>query len=334
MKKTVASLVLFILVLGAFASLAAPHVKAQTTQATLGENYSWYVAPSNAPIALSSGDLIVVGEVQNTGTVPLGTISISGVSYNSTSENSTTEVCPAFCRLIGVPALLPGQKAPFYMDFSPLENGVELDSNWASSVTNVTLYLGAALNTTQTQYSDLTIPAGSVNHYDNSGTYTVTGQVQNNGTQTIGDVWVLVTYYNSAGTVVAMNCTDFLDPAGSNYALSPGNSVTFTATPVDNNAQMSSEITSYSLLVESSPYTGSTTAQPTAEATASPTPASSSSAGTQTTATPANSLLTYGAVAAVVIVVAALIALTMMRSRRKSSPSAPLPPPPPPPPPP
>lgn len=329
MKKIVTALVLVILVIGSFAALSAPRVKAQTTSAKV-LSYSWYISPSNTQLAQYIGDIIAVGEVENTGTTALGTVSVAGLAYNSTDN----AICSAYAALIGVPELLPGQKAPFYMDFFPQPGVSDItDPNWANSVTNVTVQLGAQVATNQTLYAGLTIPAGSVNNYINSGAYTVTGTVENSGDQTVGNVWVLVTYYNSAGTVVAMNCTDFLGTSGS---LTPGNGETFTAVPTDNTAKLSSQITNYSMLVEYDPYTGSSvTPTPIAQGTSTPTPTSTSSSSTKNHSTQINSLWMYGSVAAAVIIIVALVALMLLRNRKKNDQSgAPLPPPPPPPPPP
>ena len=62
----------------------------------------------------------------------------------------------------------------------------------------------------QTMYSGLTIPTASTSAIDSSGTYTVTGTVENTGDQTTGYVWVVATFYNASGTVVGLNYTDYL----------------------------------------------------------------------------------------------------------------------------
>ena len=211
--------------MGSFAALSTPHVKAQTTQVAI-LSYSWYTAPSTTEIAQYAGDLIVVGEVENTGTTALSTVSVAGVAYNSTNDI----VGSGQAELIGVPELLPGQKAPFYMDFLP-QDSPTLDQSWVPSVTNVTLLTGAEVTTNQTIYQGLT--TSNLNNFVNSGTYTVTGTIDNSGDQTVGQVWALVTFYNSTGTVVSMNCTAYLDPSDTGYSLSPGNAVTFSATTVD-----------------------------------------------------------------------------------------------------
>lgn len=329
MKKIVTALVLVILVIGAFAALSAPRVKAQTTSAAI-LSYSWYISQAQDPAAWV-GDVIAVGEVQNTGTTTLGVISIEGAAYNSTGSALCTATASVYAQ-----SLASGQKAPFYMDFNPEYSAISattLASNWASSVTNVTLYMGAQLSTNQTAYAELT--TSNLNHYVNSGTYTVTGTITNTGSQKVGDVWAVTTFYDASGTVVAINYTDYLDLSGS---LTPGNGVTFTATPADNTAALTNKIANFTILVESTAPSGSSS-------TPTPTPIGSSSTPTPTptqTGTHTNSnsgqttsLYTYGAVTAVVIVVVALVALMMFRNRRKVDQSgAPLPPPPPPPPPP
>jgi hypothetical protein len=333
LKKILTTIVLVVLIIGSFAALAAPHVRAQTTEAKI-LSYSWYISPSNTQLAQYVGDIIAVGEVENTGTTALSRVSFAGVAYNSTDEAPIDAVCAGYSALIGVPELLPGQKAPFYMDIFPTPGVTDItDPKWANSVTNVTVQLGAQVATNETQYTGLTIPAGSVHNYLNGGAYTVTGTVENSGDQTVGNVWVLVTYYNSAGTVVGMNCTNFLDTSGS---LTAGNAVTFTAVPTDNTAKLPNQIANYSTLVEYAPYTGpSVTPTPKGQATPTPTLTPTSSSSTKNPSSQVNSIWMYGAIAAVVIVVAALVALMLLRSRRKSNEfGAPLPPPPPPPPPP
>lgn len=332
MKKIVTVIILTILVLGSFAVLSAPHVKAQTSGQAEILSYSWYLAPSTTEIAEFVGDVIVVGEVENTGTTPLGTVTVHGGAYNSSGL-----VCTGETGLIGVPELLPGQKAPFYLDISPYdEQEVLLPSDWSSTVNNVTVALGVALTTNQTEYTGLTAPADEIHGYVNSGTYTVTGTIENTGDQTVGEVWALVTYYNSSGAVVAMNCTEYADPSGSTYMLAPGNAVTFTATPMDDTTAMTSEIANYSVIVESSPYSAPSTTTPTSTPTSGTTsgqPTATSSS--PTSSSPSNDLWTYGAVVILVVVVIAVVALVMLRSRRKTGEfEQPLPPPPPPPPPP
>ena len=220
--------------------------------------------------------------------------------------------------------MLPGQKAPFYLDFNPA-NSATGDQSWVPSVANVTVSVADAVDTTDTLYSGFTIPSGTVSaHLDSSGTYTVTGNVQNSGNQAVGNFWVVTTFYNASGTVIGLNYTNNLSTS-----LAPGNSVSFTATPADNTAQLSSEIANYSLLVQSLPATSSTTSTPTPIPSASSTQPSTSPTGTQPTQSKSTSLLsgTIDAIAAgVVVAVIVIIALLLLiRNRHKKAPVEPTP---------
>ncbi len=236
LKKIVASVILVILVISTFAALSTPHVKAQTTEAVI-TSYSWYTAPSNTVLATYAGDLVAVGEVENSGTTTLGMIYISGEALNS----SGAILCPSEVPVLALP-LLPGEKAPFYMDFNPAESiyPEDMSESWIANVTNVTLRVTVADATNQTQYTGLTTT--NLNGFDNSGVYTVTGDVENTGSQTPQNVWVATTFYNSAGKVIGLNYTAYLTPPPS-----PGNSVPFVATPTDNSATLSNEVKSYSV---------------------------------------------------------------------------------------
>jgi hypothetical protein len=322
LKKIVASVILVILVISTFAALSTPHVKAQTTE-TVITSYSWYTAPSNTVLATYAGDLVAVGEVENSGTTTLGMIYISGEALNS----SGAILCPSEVPVLALP-LLPGEKAPFYMDFNPAEsiNPEDMSESWIANVTNVTLRVTIADATNQTQYTGLTTT--NLNGFDNSGVYTVTGDVENTGSQTPQNVWVATTFYNSAGKVIGLNYTAYLTPPPS-----PGNSVPFVATPTDNSATLSNEVKSYSVLVLSPPQSSSSaTPQPTSSSSTPPPTSPSSSTQPKQTQAPMNSLVTYGIIAAVVIFVAALAALTLFRTRRNKGQFEPPPPPPPPPP--
>ena len=323
LKKPVTAVILVILVLGAFASLSLPHVKAQTTEAVV-LSYTWYPAPANTVLALYeggfAGDLVVVGEIQNTGTTTLGQVDIGGAAYNS----SQVRLCSAEDPVLALP-LPPGQKAPFYMDFNPVQS-ITRDDSWVPDVTNVTLKVVIANATNQTQYTGLTTT--NLSGFDNAGVYTVTGYVDNTGSQTPQTVWVATTFYNSAGKVIGLNYTSYLTPSPS-----PGNSVAFTATPTDNSATLSNDVKSYSTLVLST-SASSATPPPTSSPSATPNTSPSPSTTPKQTPAPINSLVTYGAVSAVVIIVVVLAVLMLLRQRRKEGQFEQEPPPPPPPPPP
>lgn len=261
-------------------------------------------------------DLVAVGEVQNTGTTTLGRIAIFGEALNS-SLNILNEAES----VLAVP-LLPGQKTPFYVDFNPAQS-VTQDQTYTSSVTNVTLKVSIALPTNQTVYANLA--TNSLSGFDNSGVYTVTGNVENNGSLTANDVSVATTFYDASGKVIGLNYTNYISSA-----LAPDTQMSFSASPVDNSASLSNNVKSYAVLVEygstSTPttsHTGSTT----------PTPHTSPSSSSKPKQTPTNTLIMYSAVSAVVVVVVVLAALMLLRTRRRKAqveqPLPPLPPPPP-----
>lgn len=321
MKKILVTLALVILIVSSVRILSAPQVKADPSEARI-LSYSWYVAPSTTIQAQYAGDLIVVGEVENVGTNTLGNVVVGAEAYNASGGFVGSSQFAAY-----VTYLAPGQKAPFYLDFTPDVTDIALyDPNWASLVTNVTVHVLNAADSSQTQYSGLTIPAGSVSNSTSTGTYTITGTVQNTGNQATGRVWVISTFYNASGTVVGLNYTNYIS-----QSLLPGRSATFTASPIDNTAQLSSSITSYSTLIQSDPTPIATptpttpTIQPSTSPTSSgqPTPTASSTSGVPL------SLLTDAVIIAFVIVLFVFAAFLLLRRRQRNA-DFDLPPPPPP----
>ena len=308
MKKILTVVLLVAIILAAFTVLSTSIVRADTSEANV-LTYSWYVAPANAGDA---GDLVAVGEIQNVGSSVLQYVYLSGFAYNSTGALLDVSQVQAY-----VYDMLPGQKAPFYLDFTP-ENSATGDQQWVPSASNVTVVVADAIDTTSTQYAGLAIPTGTVTSYhDSSGIFTVTGNVQNTGDTTTGNVWVVTTFYDASGTVVSLNFTNFLTTS-----LAPGNSINFLATPLDNTAQLSSEITNYSFLVQSTPLT-TTSPTATTSTSSSSTPTSSAIATTQPTQStnPLSSGLTYAIVGAIVVVLVVVViaVLLMLRKRNKNA---------------
>jgi hypothetical protein len=321
LKKTIAVVILAVLTLSAFSTLLSPSVRAQSSEVKV-LSYSWYVAPSTTVLAEYSGDLVAVGEIQNVGSSVIG-VYATGVAYNSSGTALDSNQAYFFMN-----ALLPGQKAPFYVDFTP-ENSITEDQSWESSVSNVSVIVNSVFDINTTQYSGLTSTVSSASNVD--GTYTVTGTVHNTGSETADNVFVDATFYNSSGSVVGMDFTGFLSTS-----LSPGTSVPFTATPTDNPAELSNgAITSYSLLVQSTPVTPSASPSPSPSTstlpTSSPTVSPTASGSVKSSG---SSGLIYAAVGTAVIVIVAVTALVFQRKRHNLPPPPPpsdnLPPPPPP----
>jgi hypothetical protein len=291
--------IIAVLVLAAFSMLSTQSVKADTSEARV-LSYSWYVAPSTTVLASEAGDLIVVGEVENVGSNTIGNVTVEGIAFSSTGQELATTTTQAF-----VYDTLPGQKAPFYLDFNAASSTTQ-DLSWVSSVSTVTVTVSSVTDTNAAQYSGVTIPYGSSPYLPGNGSYIVIGTIVNNGTQVAQYPWVVATFYNSNGTVIGLNYTNYLTTS----PLAPGGAVEFFATPADDTSQLTSEIANYTLMVDTLTLSNS----PTSSLTHSP---STSTATTQ--------LPTLPIVVVVVVIVVVIAALMLLRKRQKA------PPPPPPP---
>ncbi len=293
MKKILTVVILAALVLASFNIIQLPHASAQTNQAQV-LSYSWYLAPSTTTTAEYINDLVCVGEVQNTGSNVIGKLFVIGQALDSNGSVLDAGEAQVFAN-----NLAPNQKAPFYIDFTP-ENSITQDQSWVSNMTSVTVQMGAIINATGTQYAGLT--TSNLNAVNNNGVYTVTGTIQNSGDQSVGDVAVVTTFYNSTGAVVALNFTD----VGS--ALTPGQATTFSATPQDNTAGLSNEIASYAMLLQSVPApTATATPIPTVAPTTQPTSFPNGPSNPPQNSGNQSSLLLY--IIAIVAVAVALIAV-------------------------
>lgn len=295
-SKVFAALIAAIMCLGL---VSIPKAFSQTTAPTVPTNikvvsYTWYV---NA-----AGDLIAVGEVQNTGTENVLEVTLTAAAYESggTELVSSSGVMPYGSYLV------QDQKAPFYVDFGNPGAGQTLT---ASSVSNIEFTVTSAPQTNSQQYTGLSIDAVYSGVEDNA--YTVIGSVSNMGDQTATGIKVVGTFYNAAGTVVAVGF-DVI-----NGSLAPNNGTVFTVIEFDATATLSAEIANYSISAQTSSLQGGGTAP-------SGTPGS-------TTSSPSGIPdLIYIIIAGVIVVV--VVAITALMYQRKRSSNLPLPPPPPPPP--
>ena len=318
---------LAVLILTAINMMVTPNAKAQTPAVTV-LSYSSYIAPQDSTTAYYPGDLIVVGEVQNTGSSTIESVSVNAFAYDQNSSQLAIANNEAYGN-----NLLPGQKAPFYLEFLE-SNAVTGDETYIQYVTNITV-VASGIAANQTAYSGLTIPASSLSASNSSGVYTVTGTLSNSGTEELGDVWVVATFYNASGTVVSCDFTNYLA-----NSFAPGASASFSVTPIDNDA-LTSPIVNYTLLAQYAPYVA--TASPTPTASIQPSPSQSTSptptATSHNTQIKLSQATTYEIVIAIVVVLGVLIAIIFVRRRRSAmeyvehSPPPPeeLPPPPPPP---
>jgi hypothetical protein len=198
-------------------------------------SYSWYID--------SIGYFIVVGEVQNVGPNTIESVVLSGTVYTMDGEAQASSYT-----IVYVNYLIPQQKAPFYMEFSPQSSNTG-DLSWLSLGVNRVDFTANLANTTSSyQYPDLTL-ASSSGGVDGEGVYWVSGTVKNSGTQTATNIRVIGTFYNSSGTVVAVGYTDPLTPT----SLTPSNTATFKVGAFDVNqteATSIKKISSYQLLIQ------------------------------------------------------------------------------------
>ncbi len=257
LKKTITFLIIVALILPSLALFSATTVKAQgSISEAQVVSYRSYAAPSNTVLASAAGDLIVVGEVQNVGSNIISNITVQGVGLSSTGQALATVVTQAF-----VYDMLPGQKAPFYLDLSA--GSTTQGQNLASSVSSFNISVTSVTDTFERQYTGLKIPDPGVTGILDpiTGTYTAVGTIVNNGTQTTGKVWAVVSFYDSAGKLVSFNFTNYLSDS-----LRPGDATRFIAVPADDTADLSNQIATSSATIDSLTNSQSTSGQPTSSA--------------------------------------------------------------------
>ena len=246
--------------------------------------YTGVTVLSHSSYVNSSGNFIVVGEVQNTGNHVLGNVSLNVVVSASNGSQLVSGTTMAY-----VNDFLPQQKAPFYLDFG------KIDFNTISEISTFDFNVSDHPPTNYIQYPGLSLIV-TFNGIANNA-YVVSGSITNSGSQTANDIKVVGTYYNSAGIVVAVGFVILNGP------LIPNNSVNFTVSEFDAVSKLVTKISNYSLLVQTS------TQQFNLPSSTSPTPATASSD---------SSWLVYVGVSSVVIVVVAFVALVFLRKRKEN----------------
>jgi hypothetical protein len=296
LKKIMVILILVALILTSI--FIFQNVKANASEVSV-ISYSSYVAPSNTVAALAPGDLITVGEVMNIGSDIVSDVTVQGTAFSASGQTLAVTGADAF-----VYDMLPGQKAPFYLDFSA-SSGLTQDLSWVPQVSSVTVQVTSVTDTNQRQYSDYDIQ-GRYNYTDNNGVYVAYGTLVNNGSQIVSYPWVVTTFYNATGGVISLNYTNFLTPT-----LSVNGAVRYFSTPLDNNTQLTNQIAAYSIQIDSL-----TVANSTSSPTATP---------TQSNTKPTTNFPILPIVIVVVLIAVAVAALLLFRKRKV----APLPPPPP-----
>jgi hypothetical protein len=296
LKKATILVILLSLILVVLIVPLTPAAKADLSEARV-LSYSWYIAPGNtATIASAPGDLIIVGEVQNVGSQIVNNITVQGVAYSSTGQILATTQSEAF-----VYRMTTGQKAPFYIDFTAQSSSTN-DLTWTSQVSNVTVTVVSVTDTPAAPYTGIKIISDPINTlYDSAtGTYTLIGTIENVGNQDVTAVWAVATFYDSSGTVVGINFTEYLMPYPSLFK--PNTYTFFKAVPSDCTEQMASKISTFNVAIDAqiqsiSPQNSPT---PTAPSTASNEP-----------------FPTLAIVVLIALVIAVVVGLLLLRRRQK-----------------
>jgi len=273
-------------------------------------SYSWYTRSSD-------GDFIVVGEVQNQGDFIVNTVSLTGTVYTKDGTSVASSSIDVYGNY-----LLPQTKAPFYMDFSPQSSSTG-DLSWNASVDHVEFSISNALPDSNREYENLSL-IGTYGGVLN-GVYMVSGFVLNNGNKTADDVRVVGTFYDNTARVVAVGF-DVL-----NESVGPNDAKGFSIIEFDATPSLVSEISNYSLLVQTS--TLADTSGSSSTSSSSPTPNNGN-------ATAGSFPFTYVVAIVVIVVVIVAVVFALFVRRRRSRPQSrdvtqkyePPPPPPPPPP--
>ena len=89
--------------------------------------------------------MIVVGEVENVGSNIIGNVTVQGIAFSSNGQELAITTTQAF-----VYHMLPGQKAPFYLDFNAASSTTD-DLSWVPSVSSVSV---SVTSVTDTNYTD------------------------------------------------------------------------------------------------------------------------------------------------------------------------------------
>jgi hypothetical protein len=245
--------------------------------------YTGVTVLSHSSYVSSSGHFVVVGEVQNTGNHLLDTVSLDVVVSASNGSELVAGTATAY-----VNNFVVQQKAPFYLDFG------KIDFNTVSETSTFDFNVSNHPPTNYIQYPDLSLTVSSNGIVNND--YVVSGSITNSGNQTARDLKVVGTFYNNAGIVVAVGFVILDD------SLVPNGSASFTVSEFDASSKLSSKISNYSLLVQTS------TQQLYLPSSAPPT------SSTPSSALPTGSIVAVVGIA--VILVVAVVALVFLRKHR------------------
>lgn len=184
----------------------------------------------------SKGILVVVGEVQNIGQNVISTVIISGTATPTYGSDVVSG------DLAWANNLLPGEKAPFYMQFA---SNLTSTGAWTGGLSDVTIRVIQASTTTQYQYQGVKITAHEVSQ--SSDGYAIEGELENTGSETATNVAVVATFYNSEGKPIAAGYSTAVATMAPNGI----NSFSLSAINLDQTtAGSDNQISTYSLMVQ------------------------------------------------------------------------------------
>lgn len=268
-------------------------------------SYSYYTVS-----VVGTEVLGVVGEIKNVGTNTIDSVQLAGTVYDAAG----TEQGDSSCEVL-VSQIVPQQSTPFYMEFKAPTNA---QYSWSAlGNLKVTFSVEQAEATGNYQYPDLRIQSstGSVSTIsDDKGTYWVRGSIKNVGNKDATRYWVVATFYNSSGSVVAFGFSTYLEPR----TLSPSATADFKVGAYDTNqssAPSSQKISSYSIVVQTKEPILQGTA-PTAQATHSSTTVPTTNEDEKPDLNITNIII---AVVAIIIVALALLVVSSRRQKRYST---------------
>ncbi len=310
MRKSI-TLALIVIVVASLLLVIPTRVNGQVEQLSMKVlSYSTYTSTF-------TGDFIVVGEVQNTGSRTINQSYPQATAYTKDGQAAATPMWGGFYGYTTGNVLAPGQTAPLYFEFSA-ESSVSGNLSWVQNFDRVEFsFVGKT--TDNVVDPGVQIMAHVVSSV--SPNYTVTGVVFNRGNFYPRQTWVTGVFYDAAGKVVAVG-------ASNNVAsyLAPNASAQFTLTPYDPPTNVASQIASYNLtLLTSDLLTSAPTPTPTQSSTPTSQPSGSANPtySQPPTSNPSNTLTismdtVYIIIAIVVVVIVVLVLAVVLRRGKKS----------------
>jgi hypothetical protein len=291
MKKTLTCL-LILFVTSSLILTFTPNASCSVSDVAILDSYTFYED--------SLGYLVVIGEVQNVGSSVIANVSLTG------SITTDTTTASGGCIVWGY-YLLPGQKAPFYMEFYQQSSG----ASWSGlTKSDISLAVYTAPETTQYKYQDVEVVSSEASPTA-TGEYWVTAELKNTGTQTAQGIAVVATFYNSEGLPVG---SGYINPVST---LAAGATTTVKVPCWDLNQTIvssSHKIVAYSLLVQVESPIQTDGNVPVVSSNPTPVPGqTTASSGNQ--ATGSDQTVIYAAIVAAIAVVAVVAVLLIKRRK-------------------